>query len=156
MYQTHDQDQQDTIWTLTWSTRASLQLPFKHRMHELSHWWVIITLLSLNQPWRLASPNIQTRPFLSIVLQDNMDGLQVRHQKQWIDVPSAGSSSNKYRGLNGRRYVIVYAAIVLFEFLRGRQPACLGQARKVEFKHYLSMKQNIDHTILSLERLYMT
>jgi hypothetical protein len=85
-----------------------------------------------------------------------MDGLQVRHQKQWIDVPSAGSSSNKYRGLNGRRYVIVYAAIVLFEFLRGRQPACLGQGRKVEFKHYLSMKQNIDHTILSLERLYMT
>ena len=85
-----------------------------------------------------------------------MDGLQVRHQNQWIDVPSAGSSSNKYRGLNGRRYVIVYAATVLFEFVKGRQPACLGQARNVEFKYCLAMKQSIDHMTLSLERLYMT
>jgi hypothetical protein len=85
-----------------------------------------------------------------------MDGLQVRHQNQWIDVPSAGSSSNKYRGLNDCRYVIVYAATVLFEFVKGRQPACLGQARKVEFKYCLAMKQSIDHMTLSLERLYMT
>ncbi|KAL9344039.1 hypothetical protein Peur_064470 [Populus x canadensis] len=81
---------------------------------------------------------------------------EVRHQNQWIDVPSAGSSSNKYRGLNDCRYVIVYAATVLFEFVKGRQPACLGQARKVEFKYCLAMKQSIDHMTLSLERTWLS